>query len=179
MSISAHSPAAQAIYSQLELQRATFDLLAQELYQKKARLAVLRRQVANTATVPYGGGDGATGRSKGKVVSLALARFQGEIRQLLAQTDSLAGQAATLEEDLRSSGERHIAETRLRVVSLVTIASRSAHACSPAVVLQIKLAIDDANAEIVRVLDLMDLANHAATRLHEGLRRMQSCAAEY
>lgn len=168
MPLSAPSPGAQALFLPLAAQPAVFDALTRQIDERRSRLAVLAGyDAAGRSRFPAGAGR----NGKPQVIHLAQARAQFDVQRLEREIGALEAEAQARGADFRLAGARHIAETQRRVVSMVALGRRGRGQCSPAMVLQIQIAIEDANAEIDRIHDLMALAERAA---HELLHRAET-----
>jgi hypothetical protein len=160
-----------AIFSQLELQHALFQSLLQKILSNKLSLMTI---LSPSAGGPVGY---VKSPSETNVLRITNARARAEIRTLVADSRALSILAVELESDFILAANAHIVQTSSRVVHLVEVASRNAAFCSADVVVRIQTSIDNANAEIARVAELIRQIGAAADTVRDVAGKIIACTA--
>lgn len=156
------SNATGAVLSQLALQRELFDALIRKISRNALLLLTLQKTAAEDNASP----------DAGKVVFLCKERCRSQINELVDDSRALGAAALELESDFQATANTHIAETRARVVHLVEVASRHSAYCSPELIRQIKLTIDNANAEIEHMRAMTEQIAQAAAALLDPVQQV-------
>jgi hypothetical protein len=155
-----------AVFSQLELQRQLFDTLIKKI-SSNASLLLALRQTGNAVGKPS-----SSVSSQSKILFLSNERSRNKILELVEDSRALGAAALQLEANFQSTAHAHIAETRARIVHLVEVAGRHSSYCSPELIRQIKMTIDNANTEIERMQAMTEQIRKAAASLLDPVQQV-------
>jgi hypothetical protein len=155
-----------AVFSQLELQRQLFDSLIKKI-SSNASLLLALQQTGNAA-----GKSCSSVPSQSKILFLSNERSRNKILELVENSRALGAAALELEANFQLTARTHIVETRARVVHLVEVAGRHSSYCSPELIQQIKMTIDNANTEIERMQAMTEQISKAAASLLDPVQQV-------
>ena len=155
-----------AVFSQLELQRQLFDTLIKKI-SSNASLLLALQQTGGAARK-----SSASAQTPSNILFLSNERSRNKILELVEDSRALGAAALELEANFQLTAHAHIVETRARIIHLVEVAGRHSSYCSPELIRQSKMTVDNANTEIERLQAMTEQINKAAASLLDPVQQV-------